>query len=320
MELKQVQFAEDWDPAKVKFPLGAQPKVDGVRGANLHGTMTARTMRPFTSQHVTRFFSQNGFRGFDGELAADIETHSRLCSLTTSATNTIEGEPWLMWHTFDFLTLDTVELAYQQRYDIMLRRIESLKADTPMLGAHLTPMPMVIVRDLTELECLLEEYAEKGYEGGILRGLDVNHKNGRSSPTHRGLLRCKTFLEVDARIDSVYEGFSNQNELETDRLGRAKRSTHAENMVPNGMVGGFNATLLEDAVHPLTKRVVHKKGHVAKFGAGRATHAERKLWWENPSLIEGKIMKGQIFPHGEKDKTRFPTFQSLRADSDYIPK
>lgn len=324
MELKSVQFAEDYDLKKLKFQQGQkwgmQPKIDGVRGCNLHGWMTARTMRKFTNQHTTLFFSRHGFRGFDGELCAEAETHPRLCSLTTSATGTIGGEPWLMWHIFDYLTTEIAELPYIARYQMARDRIASLQSSAPEVASHLQIVPMEYIDSFEQFEAKLQEYADLGYEGGILRGLDVPHKNGRSSPTHRGLLRCKTFIEVAALITELHEGQRNENELEQDLLGKAKRSTHAENMVANGMVGAVTAMLLEDAIHPLTRRLVFPKGTSVRFSAGRMDHADRAHYFKNPHLLLGKRMKGQIFPHGEKDKARFPTFQTLIADSDYVPK
>jgi hypothetical protein len=318
MILKSFQFAEDWDPKKVLFPVLAQPKIDGVRGGNLFGTLTARTLRPHNNKHATLFFSQAGFRGFDGELAAEHETNPLLCSLTTSALNTHEGMPWLMWHVFDYLTHETADQTYESRYWQLLNRVTKLKADSPELGAHLSVVPSTRCANMDELEACLSQFGINGYEGGILRDPCGKHKNGRSSPTHRGLLRCKTFIEVDAIVRQIVEGKRNENEATVNRLGYTERSTHAENMVPNGMVGAVFAELCEDARHPLTKQVLFPKGEIVKFGAGRMLHADRLRYFRNPELLLGKRMKGCIFPHGIKDKARFPTFQSLRSDADTV--
>jgi len=159
----------------------------------------------------------------------------------------------------------------------------------------------------------------EGYEGGIFRALDGKHKDGYSSPTHRGLLRAKTFIHVDARVLRVLEGQSNQNEATTNLLGHTERSTHQANMVPNGMVGTVVAELLEDAKHPTTGKLLHQKGEIVDFGAGRMDHGERALFFREPHRIVGKIMRGKIFTTGIKDKPRFPTYQNLRSEEDFMP-
>lgn len=318
MTAKSLQLAEDWVREKVKYPVIYQPKIDGVRGANLHGTMTARSLRPFSNRHTTLFFSQRAFLGLDGELAAESEVHPRLCSLTTSATSTIEGEPWLLWHVFDLLTPETILLPYDARYAILEGRVARIKDESPILGSHLKLMPYGIANNEDELDYAIDMHIDMGYEGTIVRRANVPHKNGRSSPTHGGLLRIKGFIEVDAIVRQIIEGQRNQNEAKVNRLGHTERSTHAENMVPNGMVGSVVAELCEDAIHPASKKVLFPKGSMVTFSAGSMTHAERELYFREPHRILGKRMKGTIFPYGIKDKPRFPIFKSLRSEADTV--
>ena len=320
MSASKPQLAEDFDPKKLQWPMLMQPKIDGVRGINLFGTMTARSLRPHSNKASTLFFSQAQFLGIDGELAADRATHPLLCSRTTSALNTIGGSPWIMWHAFDYLHPRVSHLLYKDRLAALKHHIHEVQSKCPELGAHLELIESNMVTCDEEFNAFLAEYAELGYEGGILRDPYGKHKNGRSSPTHRGLLRCKTFMAVECVVTRLLEGQSNQNEAKTNRLGNTERSTHAAGMVPNGMVGTVVATLCEDARHPLTGKLVHEKGETIEFGAGKLTHAERDLYFKQPGLILGKRMIGQIFPHGVKDKARFPTFHSLRADADSVLK
>ncbi len=96
-------LAEDYVESKLKFPLIAQPKIDGVRGLNLEGQLTGRSLKAHKNLYTTAFFSQKPFKGLDGELAAQAETHPDLCRLTTSAVGTIDGEPFTLWHCFDLI-------------------------------------------------------------------------------------------------------------------------------------------------------------------------------------------------------------------------
>ena len=47
-------LAEDFDESKLIFPLIAQPKIDGVRGLNMLGTLTGRSLKT----HKKRLYNQ----------------------------------------------------------------------------------------------------------------------------------------------------------------------------------------------------------------------------------------------------------------------
>lgn len=320
MLVTEPMLAADWCQTKVKFPVDSQPKIDGFRGCNLWGRLTARTLRPFDNKFITQFFSHEVYSGMDGELAAADEVDPLLCSLTNTATSTVEGQPWLMWHVFDWLHPKVNDLPYRQRHSRLAEQILCLKHTHPELGAHLKLVPSVPCETMAQLEEQICYNIVQGYEGTIIRNPMGAHKNGRSSPYHGGLLRIKNFMEVDCIIESIVEGQRNDNEATLDRLGRTERSTHKENMVPNGRVGTVIARLCEDAIHPITGKLVHKKDDRVEFGAGRMTHPERERYFKQPDLILGHHMKGQIFPYGVKDKPRFPTFQSLRQKADIVKK
>ena len=95
-------LAEDFDESKLIFPLIAQPKIDGVRGLNMLGTLTGRSLKTHKNVYTTKFYSQSCLIGFDGELAANSETHPDLCRITSSALSTIAGEPFTLWWLFDY--------------------------------------------------------------------------------------------------------------------------------------------------------------------------------------------------------------------------
>lgn len=316
MNLIKTLFADDAVLEKVRFPCVKQPKFDGVRGQHLNDWFGARTLRKFNNVHIQNFFSQKGFKGFDGELAAERENHPRLCSLTTSATNTIEGEPWLMWHVFDYVTHETLKTPYIERLAAAEQRVARLKQEAPLLGCHLQVMPWKLVHSMEELQNEIERDLDAGYEGTIIRDPQGPYKQGRSTVREGFLLRIKPYIEVDAVVEQIVEGRRNENEAKLNGLGYTERSTHAENMVPNGMVGRMNSRLCEDVV--FNGSTIHKKGDPIGVSAGRLTHEQRALFFQRQDLLIGKRIKVQIFPIGIKDKPRHPTFQSFRSDEDTV--
>lgn len=312
----KTMFADDADLTKVVFPVIKQPKIDGFRGVYLNDWFTARTLRKFNNLHACNFFSQKGFQGFDGEMAAEAETHPNLCHLTTSALNSIEGTPWLMWHIFDLVRQDTLELPYIARLQMAHNRVEQLKNQAPELAAHLTMIPWMVVQNLDQLNDEIEKDLDAGYEGTIIRKVDGRYKQGRSTVKEGLLLRIKPYIEVDALVETIVEGRKNLNEATFNNLGHTERSTHAENMVPNGMVGAMLCTLCED-VDFLGKRI-HSKGDAIKVSSGKLTHLQRTEYFRVQTMLVGKRIKVQIFPIGVKDKPRHPTFQAFRSAADTV--
>lgn len=308
-------LAEDWDEATVRFPVMVQPKIDGVRALNLFGTLTGRSLKTFKNKHVTGLFSHSMFLGFDGEMAAESETHPDLCRLTTSALGTIEGQPYVLWHLFDYVTQETRSLPYWQRLDRLKERVNDINYRAPHLGQHLRIIPRVECGRLATLQTYYNECMEKGYEGAIIRDPVGVHKAGRSTVREGGLLRIKMFADAEGVVKRIVEGETNLNEATINALGHTERSTHQANMVSNGLVGTLIVELVAD-LHVGDK--VFPKGTEVTVSAGRLTSEERAFYLLHPAEIVGKLAKFQYFPHGVKDKLRFATFQSLRMKEDML--
>lgn len=308
-------LASDVDFAKLKFPIGVQPKIDGVRALNLTGSLTGRSLKRFKNLHTTQVFSVSACLGFDGEMIANRETHPDLCRITSSAVGTIKGEPWVNWWLFDYVTVDSRNLPYRDRLILLRQEVELIwRSDYEGLGKHLYIVPTIICNNLEELEAADAHFLSQGYEGSITRDMDAKHKAGRSTPTEGGLGRIKRFIDFEFSVDQLIEGEENLNAQQINELGQAFRSSHQENMVPNGMVGAMLGTVLEDVVYE--GATLFTKGQQVRVGAGCMSHDERRAYLANPSTILGRIGKAKFFPKGIKDKPRFPTFQSLRNPED----
>lgn len=310
-------LASDYAEDKIRFPVIAQPKIDGVRALNMTGTLTGRSLKKHANRHVTGYFSHSSLAGFDGEMAAEQECHPDLCRLTTSALSTIDGAPWIMWHVFDYVAPETKSLPYEQRLVAMASRVAALKADPQLheLACHLQLIPSVMCASLEQLLEADAVWLDMGYEGTILRDPQGLHKQGRSTVKEGGLLRIKRFIDFEVEVTEILEGVTNTNEAQTNELGLQFRSTHQENMVPNGMVGAMMGRVIKDILDS-KGAVLFAEGSIVKIGAGSMTHEDRVRFFKEPALLIGQIAKGKMFPKGVKDKPRFPTFQSIRSKTD----
>lgn len=312
--MNKPMLASDWDESKVHLPAWLQPKIDGVRGLNRYGGLEGRSLKKHANRAVTAFFSHPAFVGLDGELAAGPEAHPDLCRMTTSALSTITGDPYVVWHVFDFLTVATLRLPYKERYAILKAHVGELQECRPDLGQRLKLVPCTTVTTLTELEAVDDAWLAQGYEGSIIRDPYGAYKSGRSTVREGGLLRIKRFIEEEAIVVSITEGQENGNDAVTNELGYTSRSSHQCNMVPNGMVGSLECALVKDVVYK--GKLLFLKGQQVTVSAGSMPHDERVRYFREPGRLIGKVIKFKTFPKGVKDKPRFPTFQSIRVDSD----
>lgn len=295
-------LASDAVEKKIILPCLAQPKIDGVRGWNPNGNMLARSMKPHGNHYTRKFFSEPRYTGLDGELAASDERDPLLCTKTTSATSTRKGEPFLLWHCFDLIRQDTILLPYEERYKALQHAVDHI-------GGHLRLIPSHLCKSMKEILEWEELWLDAGYEGIILRNPKGMHKQGRSTPTEGGLLRIKRFIEEEARVIGVTEGFRNDNIAQQNELGQSFRSSHQENKVPNGRIGSLQCIILKDSE-------LFKAGQEITVSPGLLTHAECEYFFQHQEEILGRIIKFKHFARGVKDKPRFPTFQSFRALTD----
>lgn len=301
---------DDWQPDKLVFPVIGQPKIDGVRALNLTGKLTGRSLKPFKNKYITAQLSHSSLIGMDGELAAELHTHPNLCRITSSATGTIAGQPYVVWWLFDYVTTETRELRYVDRMDCL----REVLLDVPLgLQPHLRVIPSRMLHNLAELEAFETEMLVAGYEGIVLCGPDAKHKDGRAG---KKLFkwRIKRFVDFEFSVHTIIEGNENGNEAQTNELGNTFRSSHQENMVANGMVGAMLGTVLADVFDGET--LLFPKGAEVRVGAGCLTHDQRKHYFINQDEFKALVHKAKFFPKGIKDKPRFPTWQTFRQAED----
>ena len=306
-------LARDWIESKVKLPCIIQPKVDGVRALNRNGKLLARSLKPHDNLHVTKLFSKPEFHGFDGEMIlGDNPRADNLCSLTSGAMRRYDSVDVFTWILFDYVTDKTQNLPYTERMKALDKHIDTLPLH---LIANLNIIPSYDCTTIQQVNQYRSNFLDEGFEGSIIRAASEPYKIGRSDSKMQ-VWRIKDFIDAEFIIDEILEGQHNGNEATTNELGRTERSSHQENMTPNGMVGKLKGRMLEDVLHPQTGQVLFKKNEVVVVSAGAMSHEDRKHYFENPSELLNKIGKMKTFPQGVKDKPRFPTFLSVRNESD----
>ena len=312
MSIIKPMLAKDVNEDKLKFPLWMFPKIDGVFMLVQNGKAYARSLKHHENKHITELYSNPEFEGLRGELiAGDNPTAKGLVRMSSSAANTIEGTPETTFWCFDYVTPETVDLSYQDRFHKMLNLVEQLQNKYSFIRA----VTGVLVPDHEGYSRTLSEFMEEGFEGAIIRDYTLPHKEGRSSSVKAHVWRWKPWKDAEIRVTSVTEGSKNNNEATTDELGRTKRSFQQDGLVPNGMVGNINGTLLADLLDSNNK-VIMKKGDSLTISCGELTVPERKHYFENQDQIIGKVAKFRYFAFDLKDAPRYPICTTLRSEVD----
>ena len=269
------------------------PKIDGVRLLHMPDQVQAmsREMKPYRNAHTTNKFSTPAHNQFDGELTVrGLEKDPSCCRKTQSAVTTAAGTPDIVWNLFDLVLPD---LPYEQR----LAQLHSME-----LPQDCVLVPYEIVSSMDEVYANDIKWCQMGYEGSIVRNPAAEYKHGRCTPKDFNYVRLKAFVDEEARVVSLNEAMTNENEATVDALGYTTRTSHQENTFGAGRIGSFNCW--------------SEKWGEFIVAAGCLTHEQAEEWWIHPDQIVGEQITFKYFPKGIKDKPRFPTFKVLRSQED----
>lgn len=278
----RVMLATDYDPEKLRFPVLASPKLDGIRAYVKDGVVLSRQNKPIPNNHVQSLFSK--YEHYDGELIVGSPTDQMCYRNTMSGVMSEDGEPDVTFYVFDHLG-NTMAPYY-------LRNPAERKVRDP----RVVPLEQEHVSDHSVLKHIEARYLELGYEGVILRCPNAPYKQGRSTVREGYLLKVKTFLDDEAIVVGFEERMHNANEATVSETGHTKRSSHKANKVGRGDLGAL---------------VVEWKGMQFSIGTG-FTDAERANLWAKRDKLNGLLVKFKYFPVGGYEAPRHPVFAGFR--------
>lgn len=280
------------DTSKLKFPVLASIKLDGIRATVQGGQLLSRSLKPIPNRNIQKLF-KNLPGGLDGELIYGDPSHKdcyrNTTSIVMSEDKPIEG---IEFHVFDVFEPGPFERR--------LGLTEEYAADY-----DLAFVPHKIINNEEELLEFEADALGAGHEGIMVRSLDGPYKQGRSSVKEGHLLKLKRFLESEATITGFYEEQENQNEAKTNALGRTERSSAKSGLVGKGTLGGFEVEGLGGTYDGIAFQV-----------GGGFTAQMRQDYWKNRKKLVGDIVKFRYFPSGSKDRPRFPVFLGFRDERD----
>jgi DNA ligase 1 len=272
---------------ELRYPLLCSPKYDGIRCLTFDGTCYSRTMKPLPSLQVQEEFCH--FHNFDGELLVGNPTDFGVYNRTQSHVMSADKPGEVKYYVFDYLA-DLAMPFLERNFEV-----ESLCKGQE----NVVHVPQTLIE--TESELLEYEYfcLAEGYEGIIMRDPHGHYKCNRGTFREGLIYKLKRFEDAEGVVVDFSEQMNNNNELETDERGYAKRSHVKENKEPGGMVGNF---------------IVDYNGELLDVAPGSFTQEQKKEIWEHQDHYLGSIIKFRFMRHGMKNVPRFCRALGFRND------
>lgn len=286
------------DTSKLKYPLFASFKYDGIRAMMQDGRLVSRKLKLIPNLQVQEKFAMIP-DGIDGELLAKDPTDKNAMQNTSTAVMSRSKDATdVVFYVFDVYD---PTLPFHERLKKAARLMHPI-ADK-IVGWQIVQQELINSED--ELLIFEKKALELGYEGVMVRSIDGPYKQGRSTENQGWLLKLKRFLDAEAEVLSVYEEMENTNVATKDALGHTERSSHKAGMVGKDTLGGFDVRGINGEFKDVEFRV-----------PGNTTDELQKKYWKNRKNLIGKIIKYKYFPIGVKDKPRLPIFLGFRDKRD----
>ena len=210
----ECMLADKYDAKKHnKFPYFSQPKLDGVRCLVSKDGMQSRNGKPIISaphirEELEPFFQAHPDAILDGELynhelKSDFEKLISLVRKTKPTADDLEeSAEKVQYHVYDLVD----GLPYMHNKTFMdrlgfINQFDYRSRYYPTVQAVRT----YNIQDAHDIEMMLGQYLESGYEGQMLRVPDSKYEGKRS----KNLIKHKEFEDAEYKIVSIEEGKGN---------------------------------------------------------------------------------------------------------------
>jgi DNA ligase-1 len=261
------------DLSKLKYPVLASPKLDGIRCIIVDGEARSRSMKLIPNVSVRR--ALEGLPdGIDGELmvAGDFSA----CSSAFMSKSKETTDFWFF--AFDWVRPNDEEWLNRS----FESRLSELTNWSEVYGHNnLRVVEHVLITNAEDLGAYEAKCLSEGFEGVMVRDPAGSYKHGRSTTREGGLLKIKQFADEEMTVTGFVERMHNDNAATEDAFGRTKRSTSKEGKRPAGDMGTMLGTTVD--------------GAIVELGTG-FTAEEREVMWNMRAQLIGKLVKFKHLP------------------------
>lgn len=296
------------DFSKIRYPVLASPKLDGVRCLRINGRSVSRSFKEIPNRYIQDKMA--GFPdGLDGELIVTMK-HGTIESFQNivSAVMSRDGEPRFRYIIFDYVGVGYgLDETYSKR---LSNKFWWFRLQPTLKHFNLVPfyssIRNVLVNNYIELLEFENEQLRLGYEGIMIRQPNSPYKCGRSTEKEGYLLKIKRFKDSEAVIIGFAEQMENTNTLEKDIFGHAKRSSSIQGMIGKGTLGKFIVKEVGDTGW---------KGKEFKIGTGVGLIDQlRQDIWNNKQNYIGRLITYKYQSIGTLNLPRLPIFKGFRGN------
>lgn len=273
-------------------------KLDGIRCIFFDGVAYSRTLKPLPNKKLQGLAYKYAevLHGCDGEVISGdlyaVDVLQRSNSFCMKADSVDEFTVYL----FDKYIED---IPWINRYMNLCETIHGI-ANVQVLTHYFVKSEYEnsLGVNLDEFE---QEVLSKGGEGCIVRDAFAKYKFGRSASKNPELQKLKRFIDSEFEVIGYEQFESNQNELERNELGYAKRSTSKDGKVLVDQLGSLICKLPDNKT----------------FNVGSGfTLIQRKELWNNRDNLIGKLAKVQYFGYSPDGIPLLPVFLDFRSEID----
>ena len=283
------------DFAALKYPIIASPKLDGIRCVLPHGKALSRSLKPIPNPKLRALLERARMcDGLDGELMIPGATFQEITSAVMGRSVPDDITETVTFNVFDHVHDDA---KFQIRYARAAMQVEQIARAWPAVKL----VKHTLIRDENELVLYEHEMLAAGYEGIMLRDPNGPYKFGRGTLKEGWLLKVKRFEDAEATVVGFEQMMVNENEAQTNELGRTKRSSAKAGLVPFPALGAF----------------VLERPDGVRFNCGSGLNdAQKAEFWVRRERLMGATVKYKHQPHGAKDAPRSPVFLGIRPPGD----
>lgn len=275
---------------RLRYPLLASAKVDGVRAVVRSGRLVSRRGIALPNEFL-QGRAAHWPEGLEGELLLHNLTRVGRRHVV-SAVASHDGMPDVAFHCFDY-----AKPSYEfTRFEDRLHRIWEILLTMVPADDRVFRINHQQVNSPEDVRAFSAWAIGESYEGVVLRDPNGFYKRGRSSIQDQLMLKLKAFDDEEALVLSMDE----ERESVDFEGDNGRRQGRKDMKVGKGRLGSV--------------RCRFDDGTEFDCGSG-FDHADRELYWKQPDLIIGKRCTvkheaGRL----EGQKPLFPTWLGLRDD------
>ena len=297
---------------KIKYPILASYKLDGIRCLFYKGQILSRSLKPIQNKQLKekfeplRKYSENNNCILDGEIYSPTLTFQEITSFVMTQDfedkKTVKkyGEVLTIPDHLKFYCFDSVrEEKYEEEFYVRCLKTQLITDNFPLLSVFVKQIDLY---NKKEVKDYFRKALKDSFEGLILRDPNGRYKFGRGTLNEGLIYKVKPFRAFDAKITGVVQATKvvPNAEKTINELGRSVTSKKKDDRVLIEKASAFNV-LYEGKELKVTLAM---------------TDEEKEVVWKNRGEFIGRTIEYKGLCIGMKDVPRHPVMLRFRKDKD----